>query len=89
MHASFNFLESDSPKQLEKIQPLPAVRPYKPQTRDKPPNMIYTSPKSLAFIKSKDKDAADDFERDSLVTAKKKQKKGRNLKRKLQYSVGP
>ena len=48
--------------------------------------MVYTSPESLQFIKSRDKDAEEDFDKDSPVTSKKRGKTNGNLKRKLMYS---
>ena len=83
------FPESGVNADLDSLQPLPPIRPHNPRNVSKPPSMVYTSPESLQFIKSRDKDAEEDFDRDSPVTNKKKKKTNSNLKRKLQYTEAP
>ena len=87
MHAFYTLYILGSKVKLDSLQPLPEKRPYNPRTNRKPPSLIYTSPESLEFIKSRDKDANEDFDSISLLSSKlKNKKKNPNLKRKLNYN---
>ena len=81
----FIFLDDSNKVTIDSIQPLPQKRPHNPQNSSKPPSLIYTSPESLAFIKSRDKDATEDFDKDSPVGRKNTKNKKNNLKRRLAY----
>ena len=56
------FTDSQQRKSLDEILQLPVPAPRKRVNRCKPPNPVYTSPKSLDFIRNKDKDAEVDFD---------------------------
>ena len=47
---------------MDEILPLPVPAHRKIVKRCKPPNLVYTSPESLDFIRSKDKEAEVDFD---------------------------
>ena len=72
MHAFLFFLDDSNKVKIDSIQPLPQKRPHNPRNSSKPPSLIYTSPESMAFIKSRDKDATEDFDKDSPVGRKNK-----------------